>query len=646
MNDSNGRPRPLRFGVFEVDLRTAELRKQGLRVKLCGQPFQVLAMLLEHPGELVTREEIREKLWPGDTFIDFEHSVNSSVKRLREALGDAAEHPRYIETLPRHGYRFIAAVEPAAPAPSSATGGGEEVRFQIRSDRTIGLQKPETPPRRKWWLVVASAAVLVALMALLVALNVGGLRERVLRAVGAGREPPLQIQSIAVLPLENLSHDPEQEYFADGMTDELITNLGKVSALRVISRQSIMRYKGSKKALPEIARELNVDAIVEGTVRRSGERVRVTANLVHARTDRHLWAETYEVRLGDVLALQSAVAQTVAREIKVALSPAESRRLAVVRSVKPEAYELYLKGRYHYYKWTPDDFRKAIEYFQKAIEADPDWAPAYAGLATTYGWLWIAGALPPQEALPRFNAALQTALAIDDADPEVRYAMAASAFYYRWDWEEADREFQRALALDPNLVEARFEYAWFLAAMGRFPAAVAEAQRAVERDPLSVSANLALGDVLFLAHQDDRAIAQLRRTAELEPADSRARGFLTGIYEQKQMYGEAIAELQKVVTLPGAPPEKLASLQQAYQQSGPEGYWMWQLSDAKRRNAPYEIALVYARLGDAGQAVAWLEKSYQQHDWQMVQLKTFRQWDSVRSDSRFQDLLRRMNFPP
>ena len=635
MNESNARPRVLRFGVFEVDLRTAELRKQGLKVKLHGQPFQILAMLLERPRELVTREEIREKLWPGDTFIDFEQSVNTSIKRLREALGDAAEHPRYIETLPRHGYRFIAAVEPVAPAPLSAT-------VAAVSDRRSAMR---TSPLQRW-LVVASAAVIVALMALLVALNVGGLRERVLRAVGAAREPPLQIQSIAVLPLENLSRDPEQEYFADGMTEELITNLGKISALRVISRTSVMQYKGTKKPLPQIARELNVDAIVEGTVQRSENRIRITANLLHAPTDRHLWAETYEGDLGDVLALQSGVAQAVAREIKVAISPAESRGLARVRPVNPTAYELYLKGRYHCYKWTPEDFRKAIEYFQKAIDADPGWAKPYAGLATSYGWLWTEGAVPPQEALPRFNAALQTALAIDATDPEVRYALAASAFYYRWDWEEADREFQEALALDPNLVEARFEYAWFLSAMGRFPAAVAEAQRAVERDPLSVSANVALGDVLFVAHQDDRAIAQLRRTSELEPNDSRAHRFLAGIYEQKQMYGEAIAELQKVVKLGGAPPEKPTGLQHAYQQSGPEGYWMWQLSEAKRRNAPYEIALVYARLGNAGQAVAWLEKAYQQHYCYMVQLKTLRRWDSVRSDPRFQALLHRMNFPP
>jgi TolB-like protein/DNA-binding winged helix-turn-helix (wHTH) protein len=646
MKESDARPRLLRFGVFEVDLRTGELRKQGLKVKLHGQPFQVLAMLLERPGEPVTREEIREKLWAGDTFIDFEHSVNTAIKRVREALGDAAEHPRYIETLPRRGYRFIGPVEAVGLVPSP-----------VVSVAAVSPTPAETPvpdkvmvgaDRRHYQRRLALAGTgLVAVVAALFALNVAGLRDRLLTAVGARRSLPLpKIESIAVLPLENLSGDPQQEYFADGMTDELITDLGKISALRVISRTSVMRYKGAKKRLPEIARELNVDAIVEGTVRRSGNRVRVTANLLHAQADRHLWAETYERDLGDVLTLQSALAQAVAREIRVAISPAESSRLAVARSVKPEAYELYLKGRYHYYKWRPDDFRKAIEYFQKAIDADPGWAKPYVGLATSYGWLWTEGVLPSQEVLPRFTAALKTALAIDDMDPEVRYALAASAFYYRWDWEEADREFQEALVLDPNLVEARFEYAWFLAAMGRFPAAVADAQRAVERDPLSVSANLALGDVLFLAHQDDRAIAQLRRTAELGPNDSRAHGFLASIYAGKQMYGEAIAERKKEMTVQGVPAEELAGLQHAYQQSGPEGYWRWQLAEAKRRNAPYEIARVYARLGDAAQAATWLEKAYQQHYCYMVQLKTFRAWDPIRSDPRFQSLLRRMNFPP
>ena len=325
MNDSNARPRLLRFGVFEVDLRTAELRKQGLKVKLHGQPFQILALLLERPGELVTREEIRAKLWPGDAFIDFEHSVNSSIKKLREALGDDAAAPRFVETLPRHGYRFIAPVE---------AGARQELPLPTTGPRAIH----ESPLRRHWVVAVAGGLV-VAVVAVLFAVNVAGLRDRLLRRT----QTVPKIESIAVLPLENLSHDPEQEYFADGMTEELITNLGKVSALRVISRTSVMRYKGTKKPLPEIANELNVDALVEGTVLRSGNRVRITANLLYARTDRHLWAETYERDLRDVLSLQDEVTQAVARAIKVALSPAESSRLAAVRSVKPEAYELYLQ---------------------------------------------------------------------------------------------------------------------------------------------------------------------------------------------------------------------------------------------------------------------------------------------------------------
>ncbi len=669
MSDNDGQSRRIHFSVFEVDLRAGELRKQGLKVKLHGQPFQVLAMLLERPGELVTREEIRAKLWPQDTFIDFEHSVNSSIKRLREALGDDAATPRFIETLPRHGYRFIAPVEilssnhtlksdrevetvviPQPPASElirpagSGEGAGAPAgsATKLADPDKVAAEGIHRQRMQKRWVAAVIVSASVALMAILIGLNVFRLRDRLLSHTA----PVPKIESIAVLPLENLSHDPEQEYFADGMTEELITNLGKIGALRVISRTSVMRYKGTRKPLPEIAKELNVDALVEGTVLRSGNRVRVTVNLLHARTDRHLWAETYERDFRDVISLQDEVAQAVARQIKVAVSPAEATRLATMRTVKPEAYEFYLKGRYHYYKWTPGDFRKAIEYFQKAIQIDADWAPAYAGLATSYGWLWIEGDVPAQEALPQFNAALKTALAIDDTDPEVRYALAASAFYYRWDWGEADREFQSALAIDPNLVEARFEYAWFLSAMGRHSEALAQAQKAVDRDPLSVSANLALGSIYFEARQPDQAIAQLRRTAELEPSDFRAYVFLTSVYEEKRMYEEAIRELQKAMASQGTPQEKLASLERAYQQSGSRGYWEWRLSEARRRDSPYEIAVVYARLGNAREAVAWLEKSYRRHDWQMVQLKMLPAWDPLRSDPQFQDLMRRMNFPP
>ena len=647
MSDNDGRSSRVHFSVFEVDLRAGELRKHGIKLKLHGQPFQVLAMLLERPGELVTREEIRNKLWPQDTFVDFEHIVNSSIKRIREALGDDATTPRFIETLPRHGYRFIAPVEVLSgnhavngheTVPTVGPGSSAELPPGLPAKLTITSVAGATGARNRW-LVAAIAAALLITVAVLIGLNLFGLRDRLF-----SRAVP-KIESIAVLPFDNLSHDSEQEYFADGMTEELITNLGKIGALRVISRTSVMRYKGTKKPMPEIAKELNVDALVEGTILRSDSRVRVTVNLLHARSDRHIWAETYERDFRDVIALQDEVAQTVAREIKVAVSAAESARLARVHTVKPEAYELYLKGRYHYYKWTPQDFRVAIDYFQKAINVDSGWAPPYAGLATSYGWLWIDGGMPAQEVLPRFTAALKTAMAIDDSDPEVRYALAASAFYYRWDWAEADREFQRALVLDPNLVEARFEYAWFLSAIGRHQEALAQAQSAVDRDPLSVSANLALGSIYSEARQDDPAIAQLQRTVQLDPNDFRAHLFLAGIYEQKQMFEEAIGELQKVMELQGAPPAEIAGLASAYRQSGSKGYWNWQLSEAKRRNQSYEFAMASLRLGNSSQAIEWLEKTYQQHDWHMVQLKVLRVWDPLRTDPRFQDLMRRMNFP-
>ena len=605
------------FRKFALDLTSGELYKDGQKVHLPHKSFEVLRALVEHPGEVVTRDDLRTRLWPADTFVEFEDSLNHAVNKLRRLLGDSAEKPQFIETLPRFGYRFI--------APTNRHGSPEG---------------PPAPKHRFRFPLLTCGLAFLGLMAMLLAYDAGGLRRRLL-----GHPSETAIRSLAVLPLSNLTGDPQQEYFTDGMTDALITDLAKIRSLKVISRTSVMQFKDVKKPLAEIANALGVDGVLEGSVQRSGGKVRVTAQLIRAKTDTHLWAESYERDTRDVLTLQGEIARDVAREIKIALTSEESSHLSRPRPVNPVAYELYLKAQYHYYKWRADDFRQAIELFQKAIEADPHWAPPYAGLANAYGWLWIAGALPPQEALPRFNAALKTALEIDSSLPEVHYTLAAAAFYYRWDWDEADREFKATLALEPSLVEARFEYAWFLSSMGRFSEAITEARRAVERDPLSVSANLALGSVYSVNHDDDLAIAQLRRTAEIEPNDPRSYEFLSGIYEDKQMYGEAVEQLHKAVTLRGGPPTELAGLKSAYQKSGPKGYLLWRLAEATRRNAPYRIAMANARLGNASQSILWLERSYQQHDWQMVQLKSVRVWDPIRSDPRFQALLRRMNFP-
>ena len=616
-------PAVVRFGAFEVDLRAGELRKQGLKVRLQERPFQILSFLLENPGDVVTREELRKHLWPEDTFVDFDHSVNTAINKLRDALGDSAENPRFIETLPRHGYRFIVSVDYGAAG----------------QDRRIGRVRGERSEGRRWLAAVAIFVVAVILLfETLVALNIASLRDWLL---GSTAQP--KIESIAVLPFENLSGDPEQEYFADGMTEELITDLGKISALRVISRTSVMRYKGTKKTVPEIGRELNVDAIVEGTARRSGDRMHITVNLLYAPTDRHLWARTYDSSLGDVLSLQDRVARSIADEIEVKVQPNEQVRFAHARAVNPAAYDHYLKARYHYFKWRPDEFRQAIDEFEKAIKADPRWAPPYAGLANSYGWLWISGSLPPQEALPRFNAALRTALEIDGTLPEVRYTLAVSAFYYRWDWTEAEREFERALSLNPNLVEARFEYAWYLASMGRFAQAITEAGRAVERDPLSVSANLALGSVYAASRRNGQAATQFRRTIELEPNDPRAYEFLAGAYMRTGNYDEGVRTYQKAMTLSGARPEKVAALGRAYHLEGYRGFLKKRLEGMSN---PYSAAIVYAELGEKDHALENLEMAYRRHSWAMVQLKVITAWDPLRSDPRFQDILRRMNFPP
>src|SRR3984893_75483 len=365
--------RKARFGVFEADLRAGELRKHGVKLKLQDQPFQILALLLERPGEVVTRDELQHKLWPADTFVDFDTGLNTAIKRLRDALGDSAESPRFVETLPRRGYRFIASVEHIDDLPVHTERSPEQ------RTRLVAVLQPE-----KLWIALGLVA---AILALLLSLNIRGFRQRFLRTNAATK-----VQSIAVLPLENLSGDPAQEYFADGMTEALITDLGKIGELRVISRTSVMRFKDTKKPLREIARELQVDAVVEGTVVRSGDRVRLTANLVQASPEKHLWADSFERDLRDVLTLQDDVSRAIAAGIRIRLTPQEQARLASAHPVNPEAYEAYLEGRYFYDKLWPGGGPKASEYFELAIEKDPAWALPYSGLADYY---LTAGAKSP-----------------------------------------------------------------------------------------------------------------------------------------------------------------------------------------------------------------------------------------------------------
>jgi TolB-like protein/DNA-binding winged helix-turn-helix (wHTH) protein len=613
--------RVIRFGVFEADLRAGELRKNGLKVKLQEKPFQILELLLEHPGEPITREEIEKKLWPDGTFVDFDHSLNTAINKLREALGDTAENPRFVETLARRGYRFI---YPVAPASSPA----EEAVTPVY-DRRPGDAAHRAALQKR---LALAAVVLVAIVVAILALNLAGLRERLFPS------PPPKIESIAVLPLENLSGDPEQEYFADGMTEALITQLGQIRALRVISRTSVMQYKLKRKPLPEIARELNVDAVVEGSVLRSENRVRITANLLHAPSDRHLWAQSYERDLRDVLSLQSEVASAIAGEIKANVTPEVQARLATPRTVNPEAHELYLKGNHSLGR---RDGYKATEYFEQAVQKDTNFARGYVGLARSYLLLGDAVLLPSVQAAAKMKAAAHKALELDPSLAEAHTAL-AEALVWDWDWAAAERQYERALELNPNSAHTHNSYSIHLILMGRGEEALAYAKRAQEIDPLSRERYFRLGWIYYFNRQYDKALEHF----QLEPDPwVNPHLFHAFAYREKGMYQKAAEEFLRTPEDPRA----WGHLGNAYARAGnkAEAQKLLQklIESSKQKLGTYEAALIYAGLGDKDRAFEWLQKAYQVRDKGMTFLKVDPTLDPLRSDPRFQDLLRRMKFP-
>jgi TolB-like protein/DNA-binding winged helix-turn-helix (wHTH) protein/Tfp pilus assembly protein PilF len=633
---------PLRFGVFELDLRAGELRKHGLRVRLQEQPFRVLAILLEHSGEVVTREELQKQLWPADTFVDFDHGLNKAINKIRDALGDSAESPRFVETVARRGYRFLAEVKDAGTAPAR---GPAEIESQphIAADASDRPDLPGEPSSLDRLLPAFAWKIsLLALLLLSAALAIWKLH--------SWNRPSPAIRSLAVLPFESLSSDASQDYFADGMTDELISDLGQISALRVISRTSVMSYKHARKPLPEIARELNVDAVVEGTVLRSGDQVRITAQLIEASADKHLWSQSYEGELRDTLALQNKVATAIADQIRINLSPREQAALRAVKIVSPEAYESYLKGRYFWNKRTADGLKVALAYFNQAIDEDPKYAQAYSGLADTYGLLgdWQYAAMTAKEALPKAKSAAIKALELDPVLGEAHNSLAFCLDGYDWDWEAADKEFRRAIELNPGYANAHHWYAWHLSLKGRYDEAIAEMRRAESLDPLSLIINADLAEILLLAHFYDESIQQSRKTIEMDPNFALAHHQLGQAYLQKQMYDAAIAELQKAVQLSGGSPTSTASLARAFVLSGKRSEAVTLLSELKKRSSPgysyaSEIAVIYAALGDKDQAMIWLEKGYEERFNPGVLLRPG--LDPLRSDPRFQDLVRRIGVP-
>ena len=635
MDPGEPTPRVVRFGVFELDRRSGELRRDGVRVRLQDQPLRVLDALLAEPGEPVTREALRQRLWPDDTFVDFDNGLNRAINRLRTALGDEADNPRFIETLERRGYRFIAPVavsDPTAAAPSPPPA-------------VSPVPPAPAPPRRRMALAAAGVA------AIAVALAVGVMARRV---SSPAAETPLR--ALAVLPLANLTGDPAQEYFSDGMTDALITNLASLRGLRVISRQSVMRYKGSPKPLPEIARELGVDGIVEGSVARSGGRVRITAQLIHAPTDHHLWARSYERRAEDVLALQAELSRAIAQEVRLTLAAGETGRLGSERAVDPEAYDAYLLGRHQWNKRTPESLERALEHFQAAVARDPGFAPAHAGLALAYAPRLIRGYVPPGRGLAEQKAAALRALELDPGLGEAHAALAA-ARVQEWDWAGAEAEFRRAVESDRDTSVGRLWYGWYLGARGRYEESLVHRRRALELDPLDGVINRSVATDLAATGADEAARAQWARALELEPAHvPTLLGFALFHFERGRSR-EGAALFERARAAEPADPLTLAGLAVAHAAAGDEAEARRRLSQVEAAStrgyvSPVLTAYVHSALGERDRAFALLERSLAARDPLLIAIQGADVGGVVRvpeplfaplrADPRFAHLLRRM----
>jgi TolB-like protein/DNA-binding winged helix-turn-helix (wHTH) protein/Tfp pilus assembly protein PilF len=624
----------LRFDGFEVDLRSGELRKHGVRTKLQGQPFQVLQVLLENPGEIVSREELKQKLWPTETFVDFDDGLNTAVKKVRDVLGDSAAHPRYIETIPRRGYVFIGKLE-AEPSTTSVAEPAQEATADASRLSTPGLPNAPSPAQLK----LRSAGIRTLYVSVSVLAFTGALVGIVFRRgrdhlFGAGAP---QIQSIAVLPFQNMSGDPSQEYFSDGTTEQLITDLAQIRSLKVISRTSAMRYKNSTKSLPEIGQELGVDAIVEGSVRRSEGRVRVTAQLVRAATDGHLWAKDYDRDVSDLLKLQADVAREIAQEIRAQLTPEEAARLARVQTASSSAEEEFWRGRRYQDQGSDEDLKRAIEHYSEAVQIQPDYALAYAGLANAWAQL---RATNHSEAEANAQKAASRALELGPDLGETHVAM-AMIDTDRWNWPEADKEFQAALRLDPTNVESCGCYAFFLSLMRRYPEAIALLNRGSQIDPLSPVIHQVYGMALSASGKPEEAIPHLQRALELDPGNYTAGNFLAAIYENSGKLQDAL----KVLSRPQF--ESSASHARLYALLGRKDDARAILQKVAERTYPshLDVASIYFALGEEDQGFEWLNKGLDSHDPFIVRMTMSATLNGVRSDPRYKKLVARFNIP-
>jgi TolB-like protein/DNA-binding winged helix-turn-helix (wHTH) protein/tetratricopeptide (TPR) repeat protein len=655
----------LRFGVFEVDLRAGELTKRGRRVPLQAQPFQFLAILLEKPGEIVTREALSARLWDR-TIVDFDHGINKSVNKVREALGDSADSPRFVETVARRGYRFIADVtridddatnaEPTSHVDTLAAGSSATPSVTPAVTRSITplVMPAQAPPiepasihalgpvprtARRRALLLALAVVLVGVVGWLAT-------ERVRHGIGSS---PV-VRSLAVLPLKNLSGDPSQDYFADGMTDGLISDLGQIGALRVISRTSAMTYKQRDVPPAQIANELGVDALVQGTVLRSGNRVQITARLLRVPDESLVWEQTYDVELRDMPALQNSITSAIVEHVKVDLNPDEAAALRRSKAVNPDAFEAYLKGRFFWNKRTREGFQRAIGFFGDAVDTDPNFAGAYSGLADSYALLadWENGNLAPQEAFPMARVAATRALELDDHLSEAHTSLAFIEDLYDWTWVSAENEYRRALALNPGYATAHHWYAWHLMVMRRDAEGLAEMRKAASLDPLSLIISADLADALSIAHSTDESMQQSRKTIEMDPNFAVAHFLLGQALEQKAMHAEAIAEFRRAIELTGGNTTFESNLANAYAVSGQKAQALRMVKGLESRTgqdspADASIALVYVGLGDNDRAMTWLEKARRARFNPSILLRPG--FDPLRGDARFQALVQAIGLP-
>ena len=572
MQPSPSSPR-VRFGAFELNLQSGELFKHGRRIKLQTQSFLILASLLERPGEVLTRDELCQRLWPSDVFVDFEVGLNAAINRLRDVLDDSPEKPRFIETLPRRGYRFIAPLQ----------------------------------------------------------------RERLERI-------PARVRSLAVLPLENLTGDAAQEYFADGMTDALITRLAQIGALRVISRTSAMHYKGTHKKLPEIASELNVDAVVEGSFARSGSQVRINAQLVHARTDQHLWARQYERELTDILVLQADVAGAIADEIRITLTPQERARLTSAHTIVPEAYEDYLRGRFYWNKRTPEGLKKSLQYYRSSLERDPRYALAHAGLAECYNMMGYWGVLSPKEACPLARSEARAAVQIDESSAEAHTALGWTLFACDWNWPEAKKELDRAVRSNPGYATARQWLSHYWIYLGRKRESLDCVKHTLELDPLSLVMNSNAAFMYFFARDFDAAVERARKTIELDPHFAPPYLCLGQALEQKALFPEAIQAFDRGLVHSERAPFMLAALGHAYAASGNRSAALASLKDLeelslRRYISPYYFAILSAGSGEAENSLTWLEHALEDRSTWLTWLKVDPRFDALREQPRFHELL-------